>query len=245
MLFILSVFTLAWCCQVASGAQLFNGQPYIGSAEQHAEIDAITEAARARRVAHAAQLRSNQTAIDLTGAINKNNAVSQSAVAEAHQIVDAAISRWATTYEPYVNSSRRNSYESRHSEKNKNKHRSRQRSAEPLYKRSNHSVGASDSADFAAVASAAALLAELEAAERAHKGTLYRNYTFDAPDSTIQQSKVQFYAATSNMSESGGSGAAAAAYWLEQMAAKEHGIAPFAGDANYKVSCLTGAGSNK
>ncbi|KAL1904162.1 hypothetical protein Sste5344_010142 [Sporothrix stenoceras] len=235
MLLKLWAVKLAWCCQVVSGAQLFNGQPYIGSAEQHAEIDAITEAARARRVAYAAQLRANQTAIDLTDAINKNNAVSQPTVAEAHRMVDAAISRWATTYEPYVNSPRRNSYESRHSEKNKNKYRSRQKPAEPHYKRSSSSVDSSDSADFAAAASAAALLAELEAAERARSGTLYRNYTFDAPGSPIQQSKVQFYAATSNMSASGGSGAAAATYWLEQIAAKEHGVAPFAGDANYKV----------
>ncbi|KAL1905309.1 hypothetical protein Sste5344_008930 [Sporothrix stenoceras] len=214
-----------WYIHTAAGAQLFQGKPYIGSAEQHAEIDAITEAARSRRVEYAARLaetaQAQSTQSNLTAAINKHNNIAQSAVDEAQRLVATAMQHWAAALGHDVPTIR---------------------------------------------PSAAALLAELEAAERARNGTLYRTYKFDAPDSPIQQArgkreaevkeklkKREFerrrtrqthhpfvrslnFTGSGKGANGGNSDAAPSSYWLEQMAAAEHGHATFAPDAaHYKV----------
>jgi hypothetical protein len=207
---------LAFLVSIVAG--LFNGQPYVGSPEQHAEMDAITKAAQARRAAYAAQYweRVAKEATNITEAIQKHENTTQQTLDDAHKAVNAAISGWEDSYRPYILNPRRTPSKSNSSEA-----RRRRRTAK-------FPRGTNMTVQDNAVFDAAALLAEVEAAERARSGNLYRNYTIDAPNSPLQQMKSK---ANANRKRNGGD-----PFWLEELAPSEHGTAPFA-PKGYKVCC--------
>ncbi|OIW25393.1 pectin lyase-like protein [Coniochaeta ligniaria NRRL 30616] len=142
----------------AAGRTLFSGRPYVGSAEQHAERDAISEEVAARRAAYAAAFKTVNTTIDVTEAVNRHSNVSTDALDSANRLVDAAIQRWESTYEPYVTNPRPNLYKSQQAGPGRRKPRSSREGSSRFTAR--------DAAEEDAVLAAAALLAEVDAADR-------------------------------------------------------------------------------
>lgn len=212
---------------LTTGLTLFGGQPYVGSPEQHAELDAITEAVKARRAAYAAAQKNKPslTSTSIPDAFDKHSSVSSQTLENAHKVVDAAIQRWSSTYQAYVTNPRRNRYTSQQHTGVQNQTR-----------RSPVGFGPRLSArdvDEAAVAAAAALLAEVEAAERARSGQLFRDYTsLKRPDPSFEEWRNGGPAGARKRAPAD----AGDPFWLEQLAPSEHGKAPFAKASNYKVS---------
>ena len=206
---------------LVAGRTLFGGQPYVGSPEQHAELDPITEAVGARRAAYAAAQQRNETlnTANTSSPVDKHRGVSSDTLANAHRLVDDAIQRWSSTYQPYVTSPRRNQYKSQNS------------GAQNRTRRSSFGLPILSTRDGEeAVATAAALLAEVEAADRARNGQLFRNYTFNQPDPFFEAWRSGPRGKQKRAPADAGD-----PFWLEQMAPGEHGSAPFAKASNYKV----------
>ncbi|KAK3368298.1 pectate lyase superfamily protein-domain-containing protein, partial [Podospora didyma] len=196
-------------------AELFGGQDYVGSAEQLAELERITADAQAKRAQHAADLlkQASEPAISaLSASIDKNNHVTQGSLDRANEIVDAALAQWTSSYQKYILNPRKGSFKAGQGNSTKVK----RRSPEVIRQLTTREEE---------VLSSAALLAEVEAAEKARNGTLHRDYTSKVPSDLFDRGTANSTVKRENIKT----------FWLEQLPAGDHGHAPFAGDPKYKV----------